>query len=306
VSVEADIAAFEPGTADAADHYRRNGFKVFRQALSLSSIATLRGAIEAEVLKSDRPFLRHRSAARQAHDLIDDGRGRRLPRNGLLNPHVQLETPKVGAALGALIFTDKVADLLTLLDGGGRYTVHQTILFFVAPGTDIHVDGWGFDTVPFGHAHTLWAPLEKVTSRNGPVMIVPWPRGRFLSPDDLGVEPPAEDGEQRLYHAYHAALNSYVRDHAPEPVVPDLDPGDLVVFASSTPHGTKPAIDPSRLALQILVRPNHRRWDTWPRFYAGHSKGADTPRFFLRKINSRWRVIRGSSLKARINRIRGR
>src|SRR5262249_5294033 len=117
-----------------------------------------------------------------------------------------------------------------------------------------------------GFAHTIWLPLEPVSLSNGPLAVVPWPRGKVVSPSELGVEEPAEpaDGSRRPHVAYHAALQAYLRRHAPDWVVPQLDPGDMVVFASTTPHGTLPFQSPARAAMQVLVRPSNLRWARGP------------------------------------------
>lgn len=37
---------------------------------------------------------------------------------------------------------------LRQLDGAAHDIIHQAILFFIAQATDLHFDGWGFDTSP--------------------------------------------------------------------------------------------------------------------------------------------------------------
>src|SRR5262249_60843407 len=218
-------------------------------------IELLRAALEAEVIASDLAFLRHKSVKREPHIFLP---GTRIPNDGLLNPHAQPETGRTAAAIESLLLTEAFADLLTSIDGAGNYAAHQTIIFFMPPGTHLHVDGWGFDTEPRGFAHTVWIPLEPVTHYNGPVAIVPWPRGKVVSPAELGVEEPSEppDGSRRPHQAYHAALEDYLREHAPDAVVPDLDPGDVVAFASTTPHATVPFRSPSPSAMQVLLPPS--------------------------------------------------
>ena len=178
-----------------------------------------------------------------------------------------------------------------------RYTVHQTILFFMPPGTHLHLDGWGLDTEPRGFSHTLWIPLEPVGPHNGPLAIVPWPRGKIVSSAELDVEEPSEpaDGSRRPKVAYHAALERYLRLHAPDHVVPQLDPGDMVVFASTTPHGTLPFASPSRWAMQVLVRPSNLRWGSWPEFAAGIYSSPKDPWRSLKSVGSRWRIISGDA-----------
>ena len=270
--------------------YQRYGYAIFRDAIDRTKIDALRSVIEDEVIASKRAFLRHKSSKREPNAFVE---GTRLPNDGLLNAHAQVETPRTAAAIESLLLTDCVADLLTSIDGANNYTVHQTILFFTPPGTHLHLDGWSFDTEPRGFFHTVWIPLESVGLQNGPIFIVPWPRGTVVSPATLGVEEPCEppDGSRRPKVAYHAALEGYLRRHAPDYVVPQLDPGDMVAFASTTPHGTLPFVSPSRWAMQVIVRPSNLRWGSWPEFAAGISSSPKDPWRSLKSVGSRWRII---------------
>jgi ectoine hydroxylase-related dioxygenase (phytanoyl-CoA dioxygenase family) len=273
--------------------FQQYGYAIFRGVIPLQKIEALRATLENEVIASDASFLRYQTAAREPNRFIEGAPGQRVLANALLNPHAQPETPRTAAAIEDLLLTDAVADLLASIDGAENHTVHQTILFFMPPGTHMHLDGWGLDTEPRGFAHTIWLPLEPVDLRNGPLAIVPWPRGKVVSPAELGVEEPSEpaDGSRRPHIAYHAALQTYLRRHAPDCVVPQLDPGDMVVFASTTPHGTLPFQSPSRAAMQVLVRPSNLRWASWPEFAAGLSSSPKDPWRALKRVGSRWRII---------------
>jgi ectoine hydroxylase-related dioxygenase (phytanoyl-CoA dioxygenase family) len=278
-----------PGGPTSA-FYQQHGYAIFRNAIDRQKIDVLHTALEAEVIASDVAFLRHKSVKREPNVFLPDTR---IPNDGLLNPHGQPEIARTAAAIESLLLTDNVADLLTSIDGAGSYTVHQTIVFFMPPGTHLHVDGWGFDTEPPGFAHTLWIPLEPVRRHNGPVAIVPWTRGKIVSPAELGVEEPSEppDGSRRPHKSYHAVLEGYLREHAPDVVAPDLDPGDLVSFASTTPHRTLPFESPSRWAMQVLVRPSNLRWGSWPEFAAGFSNSPKDPWRWSKRVGPRWRII---------------
>ena len=108
-----------------------------------------------------------------------------------------------------------------------------------------------------------------------------------LAPSELDVESASADA----YESYHAALGTYVRRHAPDCVVPQLDPGDLVVFASTTPHGTLPFEQPSRRAMQVIVRPSNLRWGSWPQFDAGLDHSPNGPWGALKSVGDRWRIV---------------
>jgi ectoine hydroxylase-related dioxygenase (phytanoyl-CoA dioxygenase family) len=245
------------------EFYKENGFFVFRGVLSRERIQQVWAMLERDIFPSDGQFLRHPTGQYEAHRflIVADGSNRRIVCNSLLNPHLAPETQVLGPELLGLLCTDGVADLLSTLDGEQSYTIRQIILFFVPPLTDVHIDGWGLDTHPRGGLHTVWVPLEPVRLKNGALAIIPWPRGRFLSPEELGIPDFASDENDlwgETYQRYHDALNGYIRDRHLPCIVPQLDPGDMVVFSSSTPHGTMPFMAnlPSRLAMQVLVTPS--------------------------------------------------
>ena len=264
--------------------YERYGYAIFRGAIEPANIGALRAALDSEVIASHGAFLRHKSTKHEPNIFFD---GTRIPVDGLLDPHAQSETPRTAAAIESLLLTDRVADLLTSIDGAQNYTVHQTIVFFMPPGTGLHLDGWSFDTEPRGFGHTVWIPFEPVTLRNGPLAIVPWPRGKVVAPSELNVEMASVES----YESYHAALDAYLRRHAPDCVVPQLEPGDLVVFASTTPHGTLPFAEPSRRAMQVIVRPSNLRWGSWPQFEAGLDHSPNGPWGGLKSVGKRWRIV---------------
>jgi ectoine hydroxylase-related dioxygenase (phytanoyl-CoA dioxygenase family) len=264
--------------------YESHGYAIFRGAIERASIDALHAALDTEVIASNGAFLRHKSLQRDPNIFLA---GTSIPADGLLDPHAQSETPRTAAAIESLLLTDRIADLLTSIDGAQNYTVHQTIVFFTPPGTGLHLDGWSLDTDPRGFGHTLWIPFEPVTLSNGPLAIVPWPRGKVVTPSEVGVE----SASAEAYERYHDALGAYVRRHAPDCVVPQLDPGDLVVFASTTPHGTLPFAQPSRRAMQVIVRPSNLRWGSWPQFAAGLEHSPNGPWGALKSVGDRWRIV---------------
>jgi ectoine hydroxylase-related dioxygenase (phytanoyl-CoA dioxygenase family) len=273
-----------------AEFYQKYGYAIFRGVLPVEKIDALRATVETEVIASDQAFLRHKSVKRERNIFFA---GTRLPNDGLLDAHAQPETPSTATAIESLLLTDRVADLLTSIDGANNYTIHQTIVFFIPPGTGLHLDGWSLDTEPRGLGHTIWIPLEAVTLSNGPLAIVPWPRGKIVTASELGVDEPSEpaDDPRRPYETYHTALNEYLRHQAPDCVVPQLEAGDLVVFASSTPHGTLPFATPSRWAMQVIVRPSNLRWGSWPQFQAGMAHSPNGPWRGLKTVGERWRIV---------------
>src|SRR5437016_360499 len=64
------------------------------------------------------------------------------------------------------------------------------------------------------YSHTLWVPLEQVHLRNGPIAIVPWKLGRFMSPQELGFDrflQGDDQGTREDYHQYQDRLLAHIR-----------------------------------------------------------------------------------------------
>lgn len=292
LSLQEKIDRASPPTPGA--FYDLNGYFIFKGALSTDNIARLRQAVEQEVAEN-RSLRRHPSAIYAPNEYLSvpDGSGKIIVSNALLDPHSMPETPGIGRAIRELLCTGGVADLLASLDGEQSYAIYQTILFFVCPNTGAHVDAWGMDTAPPGYAHTLWFPLEPVSLLNGPLAILPWPRGALLHPDDIGAVNFAwgpDDKKHSNYFAYNHAFVRFMETEGARWTVPQLQPGDLVVFTSLTPHATLPChgAHPSRMAMQVLVKPARRRWSPLRLVMAGTSNDANDGR--LQQVNDRWQI----------------
>lgn len=280
-----------------ADFYKENGYYIFRQGLEKTAVERLVKELDQEVVQSEGEFFRHYGGF-SSHDYIQDTEGNKFIRNAIMDPHRQEETPRVARAIRELICTEELADQLQSIDDALAHTIHQTLIFFTSPGTDLHFDGWGLDSCPFGYSHTLWIPLEAVTLLNGPLAIVPWTVGRFLSPDELGFGKnflEQEDaGNREDYEEYCRRYDAYIRRHHPNSIVPQLEPGDIVMFSSLTPHRTMPPSQrsPSRRAMQILLRDSSRNWASWPQLLREQRANLpDEPGDRLDTVSARWRMV---------------
>lgn len=250
------------GAAAIRAAYDRDGYYIFRRALSPRAIDNLHAYMEREIYPDPTPLLRHPTVTLEPHAHRTAADGTEFVANGLYNPHLETRSAALGDMLLRLVCNDEVADLLEIVDGDRQHTLHQLIMFFTPPHTETHADGWSIDTMRPGDLCTLWIPLQPITLYNSPICIFPWPRGELLSPAMLGVEnlsayPPGE-----VYGVYHDALCAFFDKRDVSVVVPLLKPGDVVVFASTTPHATMPSSQRNviRRALQVLVRPSSARW----------------------------------------------
>jgi hypothetical protein len=239
-------------------HYLEQGYCVLRDVLPRVDVERLAERARTLLPSYDGEYLRQ-SGRREVNDFFP---GTRLIRNSPAALHLGLtpDLQPVCDALRTLVTSPVLADRLREIDEAGHYHINQTLLFFAAQTTALHIDSWAVDTVPRGAAHTLWIPLQELDHRSGIPAIVPWPVGKVVSEQELGLDMSAPHGER--YERYHRALSDRLLDGSPDLVAPLAQPSDVVVWSCLTPHLTLPAqpFPKERLSIQVLVRPAHLNW----------------------------------------------
>jgi len=238
--------------------YRDHGYHVFRGALPRELVDAVADTVCQKVRPYQGPILRQ-DGQLAAHDFFP---GTSVIRNSLLDAHLPISGPMkpIETTLTALITSTALGGCLREIDGAEHYNIHQTLLFFAAQTTEIHLDSWALDTAPRGFAHTLWIPLQDMDFRSGMPSVIAWPIGKVISEADLGL--PASGSEAERYHRYQAALSARLLADSPEVSTSLVRKGDFIVWTSLTPHCTLPAqpFPAERLSLQVLLRPLHHRW----------------------------------------------
>jgi len=249
--------------------YRDSGYKVLRGVLPTDSIDALAGIVRSEVLPHQGPLLRQDGQV-APHEFFP---GTTLIRNPLANAHLPISQAMepLESALTAIVTSSQLAEALRKLDGADHYNIHQTLLFFAAQTTELHIDSWGLDTAPHGFAHTLWIPLQDMTPALGLPSVIPWPRGKVVTEADLGL--PSSGSNTDRYERYHRALSAKLMADSPAVATAVVRRGDLIVWTSLTPHFTLPARHHpgERLSLQVLLRPAHTRWGNFTVQPSDHS-----------------------------------
>ena len=263
----------------AVETYRANGFTIFRQALDPRQVADVARLEEAVVLPHAGPLPRHDGRLAR-HDLYRSAQLSPLERSrsGLMNAHLLKDSPiqPFVDAFARLLTSPAMFDCLNALDAEERYTLHQTIFFFVSPLTVPHVDRMTLDTHPLGHSFTAWIPIDPVNAANGPVFVVPRPAGDYDSEEELGIAVTGDSPAARAAHREATAQKLSARGAVM--VAPILNPGDLLVFAPSTPHGSLPAADPNlrRRSVQAIYRTTRfERWGAYPNHDFRHDVSAE-------------------------------
>ncbi len=263
----------------AADAYRTNGFMIFRKALDPRQIAEVARLEEEVVLPYTGPLFRHGGRA-VPHDFYQSGNLSALERSrsGLMNAHQLKGNPiqPFADAFARLLTSPAMFDCFHALDGEERYTLHQTILFFVSPLTRSHLDRATLDTDPLGHSFTAWIPIDPVNAVNGTVFLVPHPAGEYDSEQEMGIVVPGDT--RAANEAIGRALARKLQARGAVMVAPILNPGDLVVFAPSTPHGSFPPViaNSRRRSAQAVYRATRfDRWGAYPNHDQRHDVSAE-------------------------------
>ena len=244
----------------ANQQYQERGYHLFRAAFPRDQIDTIADLANRLIVPYRGEILRQEGGKLAANEFFP---GTQIIRNSAFNPHLSLSEAlePLSAALRALITSPALADRLRKLDGAAHYTIQQTLLFFAAQSTGLHLDSWSLDTVPRGFSHTVWIPLQNLDFRSGVPSVIPWPRGKIVTEQELGLEDTDMSFIDR-YERYHRALSERLLNDSPEAVTPLMRKGDFIVWSSLTPHFTLPSLPfpTPRLSLQILIRPTHYRW----------------------------------------------
>ena len=252
----------------AAETYRRNGFVIFRQAIPTGIVEELAEAEAAVVGPYSGPLYRHDLRV-ATHEFY---RGATLSeiertRSGLLNAHLLKESPiqRFVDSFVRLLTSRALFDCLHELDSEQRYTLHQTIFFFVSPLTVPHIDRMTLDTTPQGRSFTVWIPIDRIEATNGPILVVPRPLGSYESEADLGIA--LVDDPREMKQAHRKALGRRLQAEGAVAAVPLLNPCDVLVFAPSTPHGSFPPhhANAARRSIQAIYRPTSiTQWGGYP------------------------------------------
>jgi hypothetical protein len=253
--------------------YAQRGYQIFRGALQVEAVDA--AAHEARKIPKFPGRIRRPNGTMELNQWAGSPLqklAKKFVRNPILNAHLEMPAALDGLhiAIRRLVTGESLWACLHALDDAEHYTIHQTILFLTSPQTAVHTDSWGTDTVPNGFAHTAWIPLQDLDRTSGVPCVIPWPLGKRLTEEELGLTPEADFAER--YESYHRALQAKLNATSPDVMTAFLNRGDLFIWSSLTPHGTLPSypISRERLALQVLIRPSHMlcgtflRQDGWP------------------------------------------
>jgi hypothetical protein len=288
------VSSARPGNVpDVAATYHANGFFLFRQGLDARLVKDV-AAIEEEVVRPyTGPLLRHNGKVAPHDHALGPPWDVARRQSGLLNPHRLGEGPlrAFSEATTRLLTSQSLFDCLHKLDGGDRYTLHQSIFFFVSARTDTHQDRVTLDTVPAGRSFTVWIPVDRVRPANGPLFVVPRELGVYdQALEGIGANGNAAD-RGTMSGAYNDALSDKVGSSEVEAVMPFLQPGDVMIFGPSTPHGSFAALDKSlwRRSFQAIYRPTAlTRWGAYPTHDEPHDVATEEV-----EMNGNFNYLRG-------------
>lgn len=255
------LQSFGQGVMTSADHYRKNGYAVFRGTLPVRQL----DAREREIIAPYKgPLPRHDGTFRTREE-VSAGRLALSGLHGLMNPHLWRLPPFDGyvAAFRDVVFSSAIFDALHSLDGEAHYTLHQTVFFFESPLTGPHIEAVSLDTTPRGRSFTVWAAIDPVTPLNGPPYVVSRPLGHYEA------DPP-----ERTIPAHYRITGEGLQARGETLTALILNPGDFVVWGPGTPHGSMGPLPESRArrSFQAIYRPTRiDRWGGYPNHSEPHS-----------------------------------
>lgn len=250
-------------TASPRACYAENGYAIFSDLIPHVTIDRLLQRVEAELVPFRGTLPRH-YGSQARNKLSENG----LILNSVRNPHLirRNRLPGFVDALRAIIFHPNLAGALETLNGDAVHVLAQTMLFSVCPETSVHIDSFGLETWPKGHAYTCWIALEDIRPEAGPPFVYP------RQTDALVMEFPRSHPVWRdrnpsaaAENVFRAALGPRLAARNATRYTPDLKKGDAIVWSTLTPHGSNPAAAPdiSRKAIQALYWPAGMEYGTY-------------------------------------------
>jgi len=231
---------------DKKTSYQENGYYILRGLFNRDKIKRLQKAVNAVHDSKGEVFLRHDETEKTNEEFPKGLENDK--RSGLLRFHTLTEGigGELADAFNDLFCQKTMFNALNQFFDADKYTLHQTILFFTSPLTNLHPDLVSLDTTPSGSSFTCWMALDQIDDTNGGVFIAPNPVGKR---DEEMINSSKDMGD--YVKKYKDDLYAKKQDLT----IPVLSPGDVVLFAPTTPHGSlNPKHNSRRRGFQILVR----------------------------------------------------
>lgn len=221
--------------------FERDGYAVWRRGIDATEI----GRLERELVQTYPGPLCRQNLRMARHSEIDPAAS--VERSGIINSHLwRLPTLRAFSdAMLRLLTSNPIYDALNTIGGETRYTLHQSIFFFVSPRLSTHLDNTTLDTIPPARSFTVWIAIDDVLASNGPTYVIPMPRGQYQVDTSL----PRDDQT--------AMLDAWERAAPPTSILLTMRAGDFAVWAPTTPHGSLAPwpINSPRRSIQAIYRP---------------------------------------------------
>jgi hypothetical protein len=161
--------------------FETNGFAVFRGVIPREYADSLVEYINSEVRQYKGSLWRDCGRfENHSFEGTDQDVTQYYITNNLADAHLITGTPELNefrAAVRGIYLHPSISECLRILDGSPRHICLGGAFFFANPRSEVHTDGWSYNSFPFGLAKTVWIALEDLGAESGLPFVIRWPQG---------------------------------------------------------------------------------------------------------------------------------
>jgi phytanoyl-CoA hydroxylase len=205
------------------NYYQENGYVVIQNLIPDSLIDAFMDQYER--IKKSKPFIYF---SQSIHRAIRPS----LNEYGFIKESMQNASrlgfyPGFSNAIKNCIYSARISEALTALDGHQRHVSWQDMFFDLSTGTIEHADSWYLDTDPPGSLVAAWFALEDIAEEAGTFFLMPG--SHKVKPLDKASYPDHEDFRKQTL--------KFISEHGFKPKGMPLRRGDVILWHPFTIHG---------------------------------------------------------------------
>lgn len=226
-----DVAPSSVAVSKDQQYFADNGYVVLRNVVSEEKIDRLMELYQKQILPSNVRFFRQNSFKYERNIINEHG----FCKSSLLDIHNYKLFPEFGETAMDIFLGDDVLDKVNDANGYSSHNLMQTMLFDANTETWPHQDWWYLDSKPkAGQLVGAWFALEDIDEDAGRFYVVPGSHKlKFHEEKNIG------------HKEWIAKIGEFVKSNESDVQAPALKKGDVLVWASSTVHGSLPNKNPA-------------------------------------------------------------